>query len=129
MKKFTKKALGELKRSEEFNSRVEKRVINSLLATGLSTEELKDHIKDIFNYGCISGIVSDLIYYEDTVKFFNCYRKEILSMLKDDNKMINYFNGEYWLDHSRYNIYEKNDLTWFIYESVVTRIALYFNLV
>lgn len=129
MKKFTKKALGELKRSEEFNSRVEKRVINSLLATGLSTEELKNHIKDIFNYGCVSGIVSDLIYYEDTVKFFNCYRKEILSMLKDDNKMINYFNGEYWLDHSRYNIYEKNDLTWFIYESVVTRIALYFNLV
>ena len=129
MKKFTKKALGELKRSEEFNSRVEKRVINSLLATGLSTEELKNHIKDIFNYGCVSGIVSDLIYYEDTVKFFNCYRKEILSMLKDDNKMINYFNGEYWLDHSRYDIYEKNDLTWFIYESVVTRIALYFNLV
>lgn len=129
MKKFTKKALGELKRSEEFNSRVEKRVINSLLATGLSTEELKDHIKDIFNYGCISGIVSDLIYYEDTVKFFNCYRKEILSMLRDDNKIINYFNSEYWLDHSRYNIYEKNDLTWFIYESVVTRIALYFNLV
>lgn len=129
MKKFTKKALGELKRSEEFNSRVEKRVINSLLATGLSTEELKNHIKDIFNYGCVSGIVSDLIYYEDTVKFFNCYRKEILSMLKDDNKMINYFNGEYWLDHSRYNIYEKNDLTWFIYESVVTRISLYFNLV
>lgn len=129
MKKFTKKALGELKRSEEFNNRVEKKVINSLLNTGLSTKELKDHIKDIFNYGCISGIVSDLIHYEDTVKFFNCYRKEILSMLRDDNKIINYFNSEYWLDHSRYNVYEKNDLTWFIYESVVTRIALYFNLV
>ena len=45
--KFTKKALNELKRSEEFNSRVEKRVINDLLNTGLTTEELKDHIKDI----------------------------------------------------------------------------------
>ena len=51
--KFTKKALNELKRSEEFNSRVEKKVINSLLATGLTTEELKDHIKDILQYGTV----------------------------------------------------------------------------
>ena len=132
MKKFTKKALNELKRSEEFNSRVERKVINSLLSTGLNAEELKDHIKDILQYGCINGTVNDMIYYTDTVKFFNCYRKEILSMLQDpdkSDKIVNYFDDTYWLDHKRYSIEEKNHLAWFIYEDITCRIALHFNLV
>ena len=105
--KFTKKALNELKRSKEFNSRVERKVINSLLATKLSTEELKDHIKDILQYGCISGTVNDMIYYSDTIKFFNCYRKEILSMLQDPDKIVNYFDDTYWLDYKKYSIEDK----------------------
>ena len=127
--KFTKKALRELKKDKDFNSRVEKRVINDLLNTGLSTEELKDHIKDILQYGCISGCVNDMIYYSDTVKFFNCYRKEILSMLQAPDKIVNYFDDTYWLDHKKYSIEEKNHLAWFIYEDITCRIALHFNLV
>ena len=129
MKKFTKKALRELKKVNQFNTKLEKRVINDLLNTGLSTEELKDHIKDILQYGCISGTVNDMIYYSDTVKFFNCYRKEILSMLQDPDKIVNYFDDTYWLDHKRYSIEEKNHLAWFIYEDITCRIALHFNLV
>ena len=129
MKKFTKKALRELKKVNQFNTKLEKRVINDLLNTGLSTEELKDHIKDILQYGCISGCVNDMIYYSDTVKFFNCYRKEILSMLQAPDKIVNYFDDTYWLDHKKYSIEEKNHLAWFIYEDITCRIALYFNLV
>ena len=127
--KFTKKALKELKKDKNFNNRVERKVINTLLAAGLTTEELKDHIKDILQYGCISGIVPSLIYYSDTTKFFNCYRKEILSMLQDPDKIVNYFNDTYWLDHKKYDTSEKNHLAWFIYEDIVCRIALHFNLV
>ena len=126
--KFTKKALNELKRSEEFNSRVERKVINSLLSTKLSTEELKDHIKDILQYGCISGTVNDMIYYSDTVKFFNCYRKEILSMLQDPDKNI-YSEYIYLLSYKKYSVSEKNSLSWFAYDNTVIRIAFYFNLI
>ena len=128
MKKFTKKALNELKRSKEFNSRVEKRVINDLLNTGLSTEELKDHIKDIVQCGCISGIVLSLIYYSDTTRFFNCYRQEILTMLTDPDKNI-YSEYTYLLDLKKYSVSEKNDLSWFAYDNTVIRIAFYFNLI
>ena len=128
MKKFTKKALNELKRSKEFNSRVEKRVINDLLNTGLSTEELKDHIKDIVQCGCISGIVLSLIYYSDTTRFFNCYRQEILTMLTDPDKNI-YSEYTYLLDQKKYSVSEKNDLSWFAYDNTVIRIAFYFNLI
>ena len=128
MKKFTKKALNELKRSEEFNSRVEKKVINDLINTGLTTEELKDHIKDIVQCGCISGIVPSLVYYSDTTKFFNCYRKEILSMLQDPDKNI-YSEYTYLLDQKKYSVSEKNYLSWFAYDNTVIRIAFYFNLI
>ena len=128
MKKFTKKALRELKKVNQFNTKLEKRVINDLLNTGLSTEELKDHIKDIVQCGCISGIVPSLVYYSDTTKFFNCYRKEILSMLQDPDKNI-YSEYTYLLDQKKYDMLEKNSLSWFAYDNTVIRIAFYFNLI
>ena len=128
MKKFTKKALNELKRDKDFNNRVERKVINDLLNTGLSTEELKDHIKDIVQCGCISGIVLSLIYYSDTTRFFNCYRQEILTMLTDPDKNI-YSEYTYLLDQKKYSVSEKNDLSWFAYDNTVIRIAFYFNLI
>ena len=128
MKKFTKKALRELKKVNYFNTKLEKRVINDLLNTGLSTEELKDHIKDIVQCGCISGIVPSLVYYSDTTKFFNYYRKEILSMLQDPYKNI-YSEYTYLLDQKKYSVSEKNYLSWFAYDNTVIRIAFYFNLI
>ena len=128
MKKFTKKALRELKKVNQFNTKLEKRVINDLLNTGLTTEELKDHIKDIVQCGCISGIVSSLVYYSDTTRFFNCYRKEILSMLQDPDKNI-YSEYTYLLDQKKYSVSEKNYLSWFAYDNTVIRIAFYFNLI
>ena len=128
MKKFTKKALRELKKVNQFNTKLEKRVINDLLNTGLTTEELKDHIKDIVQCGCISGIVLSLIYYSDTTRFFNCYRQEILTMLTDPDKNI-YSEYTYLLDQKKYSVSEKNDLSWFAYDNTVIRIAFYFNLI
>ena len=128
MKKFTKKALRELKKVNQFNTKLEKRVINDLLNTGLTTEELKDHIKDIVQCGCISGIVPSLVYYSDTIKFFNCYRQEILTMLTDPDKNI-YSEYTYLLDQKKYSVSEKNDLSWFAYDNTVIRIAFYFNLI
>ena len=128
MKKFTKKALRELKKVNQFNTKLEKRVINDLLNTGLSTEELKDRIKDIVQCGCISGIVPSLVYYSDTTRFFNYYRQEILTMLTDPDKNI-YSEYTYLLDQKKYSVSEKNDLSWFAYDNTVIRIAFYFNLI
>ena len=128
MKKFTKKALNELKKDKNFNNRVERKVINDLINTGLTTEELKDHIKDIVQCGCISGIVSSLVYYSDTVRFFNCYRQEILTMVQDPDKNI-YSEYTYLLNDKKYSVSQKNDLSWFAYDNTVIRIAFYFNLI
>lgn len=121
MKKFSKKALNELKKTEEFSDRLSKKVINDLLSTGLSTLELKDHINYIIKYGCYMKNINALNYYMDTVRFFNNYRKEILNLAKElgsviDNKSQKRFTKE-----------EKKDLSWFAYKEITNRIAIKYS--
>ena len=121
MKKFSKKALNELKKTEEFNDRLSKRVINDLLATGLSTLELKDHINYIIKYGCYMKNINALNYYMDTIKFFNCYKKEILNLVKELD--FNIDNNS----QKRFTKEEKKDLSWFAYREITNRIAIKYS--
>ena len=119
--KFTKKALKELKTMEGFDDRLSKRVINDLLSTGLSTLELKDHINYIIKYGCYMKNINALNYYMDTIRFFNCYKEEILNLAKElgfiiDNKSQKRFTKE-----------EKKDLSWFAYKEITNRIAIKYS--
>lgn len=141
MKKFTKKALKGLKKEKEFSNRLSKRVINDLLTNGYTTEELKYYMEDILQYGCSGGFVSSLIYYSETERFFNCYRKEIISLLKEFFETDDYIHencqGKYariydtiiYEDQKKFTLEEKNNLSWFAYEEIVRRITQdYFEL-
>ena len=125
MEKFTKKGLNELKKEKEFNTKVERRIINDILNTGLTTSELKNYIKTILKYDEIYRLIDN----EDMVKFFDNYRTEILTMLKEPNKIVHYFDSTFWLDRKRYTDAEKNSLVWFIYQNIIYRIADYFSLI
>ena len=125
MEKFTKKGLNELKKEKEFNTKVEKRIINDVLNTGLNTSELKNYIKTILKYDEIYRLIDN----EDMVKFFDNYRTEILTMLKEPDKIVHYFDSTFWLDRKKYTDAEKNSLVWFIYQNIIYRIADYFALI
>lgn len=122
MKKFSKKALNELKKTEEFSDRLSKKVINDLLSTGLSTLELKDHINYIIKYGCYMKNINALNYYMDTIRFFNTYRKEILNLVnKELDSVIDNKNQK------RFTKEEKKDLSWFAYKEITNRIAIKYS--
>ena len=121
MKKFSKKALNELKKTEEFNDRLSKRVINDLLSTGLSTLELKDHINYIIKYGCYMKNINALNYYMDTIRFFNCYKEEILNLAKELDFNVDNNNQK------RFTKEEKKDLSWFAYKEITNRIAIKYS--
>ena len=121
MKKFSKKALNELKKTEEFNDRLSKRVINDLLSTRLSTLELKDHINYIIKYGCYMKNINALNYYMDTIRFFNCYKEEILNLAKELD--FNIDNNS----QKRFTKEEKKDLSWFAYREITNRIAIKYS--
>ena len=118
---FTKKALNNLKNMEGYNDRLTKRVINDLLGSGFSTEELKDHINYIIKYGCYMKNINALNYYMDTIRFFNCYKKEILNLAKELD--FNIDNNS----QKRFTKEEKKDLSWFAYREITNRIAIKYS--
>ena len=81
-------------------------------------------------YGCQSGIVSDLIYYHDTVRFYNKHADEINEILKDllwgcgYNSPSELF-GDKWDndDPLALETFNKNLLAWFGFEETMRSIA------
>lgn len=41
------------------------------------------YARDVLTYGCVSGMVSELIYYTDTQKFFDEYYDDIMALVED----------------------------------------------
>ena len=79
------------------------------------TEDLDKHIKEILEYGCVSGIVNSQIYYSDTKKFYQKYFEEIFQAIEEDGYV---YNAE------KLNF---NDLSWYGYEHTVGKIYEYIN--
>ena len=142
MKKFSKKSLKELKKDSDYNDRLSKRVINDLLSNAYTTSALKYHMEDIAEFGCSGGNVMSLIYYSETERFFNCYRKEIIKLFREyiyyntesvyeDSKGLytKIYDTVIYEDQKRFTTEEKNSLAWFAYEEIVRRITQdYFKL-
>jgi len=109
----------------KFTSEIEQYVI----------EDLEDHgndwyayLQDIINHGCISGIVSSLIYTNDTIGFHDKYETEI------DDIINNYLEsrGEKFSElvwSFNFDAYEidslKNWKAWFAFECVASNINSY----
>jgi len=85
-------------------------------------------ITDVATHGCSGGTISELIYYEDTVKFYNDHEYEIwheLSNTADDLGetipfMISNFRGCKNVDSAKTF---KNLLAWWICEHIASRIS------
>ena len=99
-------------------TKLEKRVLSIVN----QEDDPMQFITDIRYSGCQSGIVNELIYYTDTVKWFKLYKHEIadqLHYLKDDLGMnVSDLNG--WDDSDPF-IRETNNqnlLAWFSFETV-----------
>ena len=79
------------------------------------TEDLDKQIKEILEYGCVSGIENSQIYYSDTKKFFQKYFEEIFEEIENNEYEYNIKNLDF------------NDLSWYGYESTVAKIYEYIN--
>ena len=81
---------------------------------GLDNSEILSTVEEIVTYGCQSGIVSALITYSDTEKFFNNHANEIFELIEDMKQegIINMNNFEL----------SKNNLAWFAFETIAQEI-------
>ena len=79
--KLTLSNVKELKRSS--SSPLFIRVCNYVIDTWGDYNDKKHIFTDVPNHGCQSGVVTELIYYSDTVRFYKQYRQEINDLLYD----------------------------------------------
>ena len=77
------KLLNTLKTMKNETTGVKNDVINYLLEYNNNSEDLQTHLEDINNYGCESGQVNHLIYYTDTVAYYEEHESEIMEMLEE----------------------------------------------
>jgi hypothetical protein len=124
MKSFTKKQLRELKSATD--NKLTKKVINSILNQG-DAEECNSYFQDVLNYGCGGGNVGELIYYTDTIKWYNKYRQEINQLIKemrfDLDMTVDQLNGFDDDDMMCLEQHNQNLLAWFSYEQTCYNLA------
>lgn len=88
---------------------------------------IKD-MEDLQRYGCVSGMITDLIYYDDTNKFYDNYKDDINELLSDlldgSGLSIQEFFGKNFDndDPLILNFSNKNLLAWFGFEESSYRI-------
>ena len=84
----------------------------------------KEQIADVIKHGMEGGIVNELIYYRDTVKFYDHFSKDIWCMLEESTlscgadsiiSMISHFNK---VDNVWSETQFKNMLAWWAVETV-----------
>ena len=80
----------------------------------------KDFFSDLLQHGCVSGMVSSLVYYADTHAFFDQYYSAI-EALRDD---VEHNLGEPLQIKGDL----KNFMAWFAFEETVYRLVLEFGL-
>ena len=97
-------------------------------------EAAEGYIKDVLQYGCRAGTVSGLIYYNDTMAFFEKHEAEIKKLLTElmheiGAKSPAVIFGASWDDDDYFcdDIYNQSLLAWFGYKETLRKVASVFE--
>lgn len=130
--KLTLANVKELKRNS--SSPLFKRVCNYVIDRWGDYNDKKYIFTDVLNHGCQSGVVTELIYYSDTVRFYKQYRQEINDLLYDAINGTGLYApselfGDKWdkEDPLAQEITNQNLLAWFRFEETLRNIGYNFE--
>ena len=87
-------------------------------------EELILAMENLMQYGCISGMIPNLIYYEDTTNFYNKYKSRINEMISNIGIPMEEIFGDRFDEEDPLvlDITNKNLLAWFGFEETTSQI-------
>lgn len=130
--KLTLANIKEIKRNSE--SPLVKRVCNYVISRWSDYDDKKHIFTDVLNYGCQSGVVGELIYYTNTVRFYKQYRQEINNILYDAMNGTGLYSPSELFgskcdkeDPLAQNTYNQNLLAWFGFEETLRNIGYNFE--
>ena len=116
------------------DSPLTKRVCNYVIGRWGDYNDKKYIFTDVLHNGCRSGVVSELIYYYDTVRFYKQYRQEINEMLYNIMNETGLYApselfGDKWdkEDPLAQDDFNQNLLAWFGFEETLRNIGYNFE--
>ena len=124
------------KLKQNADNRLTRNVCNYVISHWNDYDDKKAIFTDVLKYGCQSGIVGSLIYYNDTTKYFENYRQEIADLVYD--LMVNtgvfdmsqLFGDKYDKeDPLIHDITNQNLFAWFGFEETLRNIGQQFECV
>lgn len=118
MKNLKIKKSGEIKADE--CSPMEREVLNMLQED--SRDDTTATINDLNQYGCSSGIIGDMIYYHDTIAFYQKHKEEINRLLKDICTSPDQLNGWDDTDPLALDTNNQNLLAWYAVEEIARQV-------
>lgn len=105
--------------------------VKKIILLNVNKDYVESFFNDLLQHGCVSGMVSELVYYSDTLKFFKKHKEDINELLKETlsqygrNSSPSDIFGEKFdsedalcLDTNNQNL-----LAWFSFEEVSRKIA------
>ena len=130
--KLTLTNIKEIKRNS--GSPLVRRVCNYVISRWGDYDNKKNIFTDVLHHGCQSGIVGELIYYSDTVRFYKQYKDEINSLLYNAMNGTGIYSpsglfGDKWdkEDPLAQDTYNQNLLAWFGFEETLRNIGCNFE--
>ncbi|MDD4815522.1 MAG: hypothetical protein PHQ62_00055 [Clostridia bacterium] len=132
--KLTLQNIKQLKQNTD--NALTKKVCNYVIEKWQDYDDKSNIFTDVLKYGCQTGVVSELIYYSDTTKFFKTYREEIASLIYDLMvgtglySMKDLFGKKYdEADPLVSDITNQNLLAWFGFEETLRNIGQNFEVI
>ena len=130
--KLTKTNITNLKKAT--SSGLEKNVLEYIINRWNDYDNKTAIFTDVLYYGCQSGVVDYLIYYSDTIAYYEEHKEEICGLLYDT--LVNCglkcpfdLFGDKWdnSDPLALDMENKNLLAWFGFEETMRNIAYNFE--
>lgn len=122
------------KLKQSSDNRLTKNVCNYVINRWSDYDDKKAIFTDVLYHGCQSGIVGNLIYYSDTVKFYKDYQQEINDALYRTMNDCGVTSpkdifGKKWdeEDPLAYYNFNQNLLAWFGFEETLRNIGMEFE--
>jgi hypothetical protein len=82
---------------------------------------LETVINEVLQYGCVSGIVGNLVYYYQTEEFFDRHKDAINDLAHELSEEI--YDNPFEIYHNLNGGCSKNNMAWFGFEEVTRIIA------
>ena len=115
----------------ETSSQIIKYVCDYIVERWGDYVDKRDIFLDVMKFGCKSGVCRDLVFYEQTKRFYETYKKEInkLLYLSDYDNLADLFGSE-WDPYDPLALEDDNQnlLAWFGFEETITNIAFKFGI-